>query len=413
MHLLTSTDDTGHGARNQADIVELLVDARVGILGLVEEARPEAGAPNFFHFRGRAANTAAFTRQTNFARSAGASVRREVAASKAIGEAIERYCAAIFDVEELPLVAYREAPFPCIAPHEFALYSREQYDSPDFPWSPFDKDTRIRWTAATDLATGVPCYVPASRVYMPYLYYIDTGDVPIDQPISTGLACQMSSAEAIRAAISEVVERDAFLITWQAMLAPPRIRLETLSVANRDLVGRFECTCSSVVIFDITLDHGIPTILSVLLGNSLGAAAMVVAASTALDPEHAVRCSLEELALTRLSSQYLKSHARRIEPDLDRTDRLKAAKNFQYSRLVLSVANGFNRVASLGLDLIGDSLQVFRRTPGHGDGKPLARKTPGYCCAGAAAGADTNDPDNVARICASSMSSGHLISLLY
>ncbi len=233
MHLLTSTDDTGHGARKQADIVELLVDARVGILGLVEEARPEAGAPNFFHFRGRAANTAAFTRQTNFARSAGASVRREVAASKAIGEAIERYCAAIFDVEELPLVAYREAPFPCIAPHEFALYSREQYDSPDFPWSPFDKDTRIRWTAATDLATGVPCYVPASRVYMPYLYYIDTGDVPIDQPISTGLACQMSSAEAIRAAISEVVERDAFLITWQAMLAPPRIRLETLSVANR------------------------------------------------------------------------------------------------------------------------------------------------------------------------------------
>jgi len=74
----------------------------------------------------------------------------------------------------------------------------------------------------------------------------------------------------------------------------------------------------------------------------------------------------------------------------------------------LSVANGFNRVASVGLDLIGDSLQVFRRTPGHCDRKPFARKTPSCCCAGAPAGADTNDPDNgVARIYASSMSSGH------
>jgi hypothetical protein len=70
-------------------------------------------------------------------------------------------------------------------------------------------------------------------------------------------------------------------------------------------------------------------------------------------------------------------------------------------------------VASFGLDLIGDGSQVFRGTPGHCDRKPLARETPGYCCSGAAAGADTNDPNNgVARIYAFSLSSGRLISLL-
>jgi ribosomal protein S12 methylthiotransferase accessory factor len=298
-----------------ADVVEFLVDPHVGILHSVVETRPEAGAPNFFHFRATAANTAAFTRLANFAQSAGASARREVAASKAIGEAIERYCAAIHDVEELPLVAYREATFPCVAPSEFALYTREQYARPGFQWVPFDEDTTVRWTAGVDLATGKSCYVPAARVYLPYVYYTDTGDSAIDQPISTGLACHLSRAAAICAAIGEVVERDAFLIVWQAMMAPPQIRLETLSAANRDLVERFECTGSSVVMFDITLDHGIPTILSVLLGNQPGAPALVAAASASPGPEEAARRSLEELPLTLLSSQYLRSHAPRMVPD--------------------------------------------------------------------------------------------------
>ncbi len=302
-------------ARGLTDVVEYLVDERVGILRSVEELRPEAGAPNFFHYRATAANTSAFTRLRNFGDSAGASARREVAAGKAIGEAIERYCSAIFDVEELPLVAYRDAPFPCTAPSEFALYSREQYERPGFPWVPFDEEVTVRWTAGLDLATGEPCHLPAARVYMPYNFYVGTGDAPIDQPISTGLACQVGSAEAIRAAIGEVVERDAFLIVWQAMMAPPQIRLETLSASNRDLVERFERTGSTVVMFDITLNHGIPTILSVLFGVSAGAPAMVVAAATSPDPEEAARKSLEELPLTRLYSQYLRSSAPPMIPD--------------------------------------------------------------------------------------------------
>jgi ribosomal protein S12 methylthiotransferase accessory factor len=301
--------------RTMADVIERLVDPQVGVLHSVKESRPEAGAPNFFYYRARAANTAAFTRMANFAQSAGVSARREVAAGKAIGEAIERYCAAIYDVEELPLVAYSDAPFPCAAPADFALYSPDQYARPGFPWVPFDSDTTVRWTAGVDLQTGDPCYVPAARVYMPYMYYEDTGDAPIDQPISTGLACHLSRAAAIHTAIAEVVERDAFLIVWQAMIAPSQIRVETLSAANQNLVERFERTCSTVVVFNITLDHGIPTILSVLLGNQPGAAAMVVAAAASSDPEVAVRQSLEELALTRISSQYLKSYAPPIVPD--------------------------------------------------------------------------------------------------
>ncbi len=307
--VLAGLNDEDRADRTLADVIELLVDPQVGVLQSLVESRAEAGAPNFFHYRATAANTAAFTRTANFAESAGVSAQREVAASKAIGEAIERYCAAIYDVEDFPLVSYRAATFPCTAPSDFALYSLEQYGRAEFPWVQFDADTKVRWTAGVDMATGQVCYVPAARVYLPYMYYEDTEDQPIDQPISTGLACHLDRNKATRAAIGEVVERDAFLIVWQAMIAPPQIRLETLSAANQDLVERFERAGSTVVMFDITLDHGIPTILSVLLGDVPTAPAMVVAAATSSEPEAAVRQSLEELALTRMSCQYLKTHA--------------------------------------------------------------------------------------------------------
>jgi ribosomal protein S12 methylthiotransferase accessory factor len=297
-----------------ADVVDRLVDERVGIVRSVFEVHLQPGSPDFFHVFARASNTGSFTRQENFVNTGGAASDRGRAVAKAVGEAVERYCSAIYDVDELPLFAYRDAPGPAVAPGELALYSPEQYESPGFPWVPFGIDTPVRWTPALDLTTGATTFVPACRVFMPYHYYLGTGDAPIDQPISTGMACHLSHASAAVAAICEVVERDAFTICWQAMLAPPQIRLDTLDDENYDLVQRFERTAGQVTIFDVTLDHGIPTVLSVLRGEPPNAAAYVFAAACAPDPRDAVRKSLEELAHTRRYAQWLTDHGKGVVP---------------------------------------------------------------------------------------------------
>ena len=138
----------------------------------------------------------------------------------------------------------------------------------DFPFVPFDDSTTIRWTPAVDPLTGETWHVPAALVYMPYYYYKDTPDAPIIQPISTGMACHCSLAEAAVSAVCEVVERDAFTITWQARLAHPQIPVESLSDSNYELVRRLEWTRASVSLFNITLDAGIPTVLAVLSSPS-------------------------------------------------------------------------------------------------------------------------------------------------
>jgi ribosomal protein S12 methylthiotransferase accessory factor len=301
--------------RRLADVIGDLVDARVGIVRDVDEMPRDAGAPDFFHFYARACNTAAFTRQVNFYAAGGASSDRSRAVGKAIGEAVERYCGAIYDVEQLPLYSRQDAPFPCVCPGSFAHYSEEQYASPGFLFTPFDDRTPVRWVQGFDALTFEKIFVPAAKVYVPYTIYHGSGDTPICQPISTGLACHMSPAEAAVSGVCEVIERDAVTLMWQAMISPPRLRVETLSDANYDLVERFERTGAKVTMFDITTDVGVPTVLSVMQHASEEQPAMVVAASTSLDPEEAVRKSLEELAHTRRYSQQINVKLPRLVVD--------------------------------------------------------------------------------------------------
>ncbi len=301
--------------RRLVDLADYLIDADAGIIRQISEVPREAGAPDFFHFAGHSADTSAFVRQKNFNITGGASTTRGGATAKAIGEAVERYCSAIFDIHELPLHSYDAAADECVDPELFDWYSEAQYDQPGFIYVPFTHDASVRWTEATDLGTGQTCLVPACTVFLPYTYYQGTGDNPIVQPISTGLSCHCSRPKAAVAAICEAIERDSFTIAWQAALQAPQILAETLSDACYDLLARFEHCGGNVTVLDITTDVGIPTIMTVLRNEHPESAPLVFAAAANPSPEKAVYGCLEELAHTGRYMQQVKTHLARLDPD--------------------------------------------------------------------------------------------------
>jgi ribosomal protein S12 methylthiotransferase accessory factor len=292
-----------------------LVDPHVGIVGFVEEQPRQAEEPDVFRFVARACNTRALCPQENFAYGGGAAQTRAAAAAKAIGEAVERYCAAQYVAEELPLASASDPRLDCVDPAEFALFTPEQYASPGFPFVPFDDRTTVRWVEATDALTGARAHVPACMVYVPYAADPSAGDQPVAQPISTGLALHAGPEAAAVAAIAEVIERDAFTLTWQAQLSPPHVRIASLSAANRDLVQRFEAVGDTVHLLDITTDVGVCTILAVRSCDAADPPALSVAASTSLDPEAAVRKSLEELAHTSRYMWGIKEQVPAVAPE--------------------------------------------------------------------------------------------------
>ncbi len=301
-----------------SDALPYIFDNKVGIIGNVREHPAETDSPRFFRFNCTAANTEAFGEYRNFAVGGGASIRRDMALAKTIGEAIERYCAAIYDKEAFPLASFDQAPFDCVDPEDFVLYSNLQHSFEAFMFDPFLKSSKVRWVPARDLFTNSVTHVPASMVYVPYFFYENGEETPITQPISTGLSCHCSYAEAAIGALCEVIERDCFMITWQAHLSRPQIRQETLSAANLDLIKRFQAVNYKVYLMDISNETGIPSVMAVAR-HSGDFVPIVVSASVALSAEEAIRKALEELAHTERYAYQIKAELPRIaaHPEYD------------------------------------------------------------------------------------------------
>jgi ribosomal protein S12 methylthiotransferase accessory factor len=292
-------------------VLDRIVDPRIGVMSGVWELPPDPGTPRFFHFRGTACNTKAFSCDSNFRETGGASTDRWHAMAKAVGEGVERYCGAIYDREQCALATYDEADFACVPPAHFALYGPAQYAKRGFPYVRFESRTPVRWAACLDPLTGETLAVPAVMIWIPYTPGPE--ERRISQSISTGLCCHESHAKAALGAVCEVIERDAFTITWQRRLAQPRIIAETLSDANYQRLALIEASGGRVDILDLTLDHRVTTVMSVLRSARPESPAVVVAAATHPSPEDALRESLEELAHTRRYSELIKLHVPELQ----------------------------------------------------------------------------------------------------
>jgi ribosomal protein S12 methylthiotransferase accessory factor len=286
-------------ARSVLDLWPDLVDEHTGVVREVAEFRIDDDEPPFVHYLSTASNTEAFGYLPNFGNNGGAAATAQGAIAKALGEAVERYCSAIYCADDLIYSCYCDLREPATHPDCYALYTSPQYDAPGFPWRPFATDTTVAWTRGTSLVTGRATLLPAAYVYVPYRYRRNRSETPITQPISTGLACSTSLQDATLTALCEVIERDAFTITWQARLSRPRIRVDSLPTSLIGLMDRFRSVGLTVHVVDITTDIACPTVLTVAEGFRLTSPAVAVAAATHPDPEVAARKSLEELAHTR------------------------------------------------------------------------------------------------------------------
>jgi ribosomal protein S12 methylthiotransferase accessory factor len=282
-----------------------LVDPRVGVVRKVSPLRTDDDEPRFFHYLSTACDTGRFTYLSNFNNTGGVSVDRRGAIAKALGEAIERYCSAIFDYRDLTLGPYDELDGAATPPERFALHSAEQYAQEGFPWRPFTRSSPVCWTRGASLVSGEPVLAPACMVYVPFHFLSSRPDTPICQPISTGLACGSGWEQAVLSGLCEAVERDAFTLTWQARCSWPHVARESWTDAIEDRVRRYEDVGLRVEMMEITTDVAVPVILTVALGDSPTSPAVAVAAACDPSPEVAAIKSLEELAHTRKFARQL------------------------------------------------------------------------------------------------------------
>jgi ribosomal protein S12 methylthiotransferase accessory factor len=306
----------GYHETHILNVARVLADDRVGIIAQVRQLPKDKGAPDFVYASARTCSLNVLSPNNNGTTFIGTGVAtdRSRAMAKAMGESIERYCSANLPMEEVHFATSAAADFPCVSPEEFVLFGSHQYKEADFPYVPFTPHTRVGWTPALDLHTKRAMFVPAAMVWLSYEPF--EGDAAITQQISTGLACHSNPTVAAIKAICEVVERDAIAVTWLGKIPQPQIRLETLSLQNRELLARLKQPGASVTLLHLQTDHGIPVIFSIMQSRVPDAPAIVVAAAAHLDPEQAVRKSLEELAQIWCFSQVVNSNRSQFKPGI-------------------------------------------------------------------------------------------------
>ena len=196
----------------------------------------------------------------------GKGATREEAVRGAIGEAIERYAASLWHPTSLTYASFSELGVRAFDPRWLVLYDDEQYARSDFPFAPFVAEQPIAWTQGLWLDTGEPVLAPALATYM---NFPAAADEQFGQTTSNGLAAGVSFEDAALRALYELIERDAFMLSW--LSERPGIRL----IVDDDdgLTGRalreVQRLGASTELYLLDVGTGYPTVACLGLGDGV------------------------------------------------------------------------------------------------------------------------------------------------
>ena len=201
---------------------------------------------------------------------------------------------------------------PRLDPRECGLYADAFYrDTPEV--EPFSPGKEIPWVWGWSLRDEQPVLVPEVLTY-----YHAPGGVRhrFVQESSNGCASGGSYEEAVYFGLMEIIERDAFLLSWygRAGLAEIDARSSTRP-ATRQMVDRLALYGYEARFFDTRITFPVPVVTAVAVRRDGGTGALCFGAGAGLDPESALDSALCEIATDAVN---LADRTRRRERQLRR-----------------------------------------------------------------------------------------------
>lgn len=147
-----------------------------------------------------------------------------------LGESIERMSGVFaFFKEDLEVCAgsyssLQQAGQNAIAPETLPLFADEQYASSDFFFKPFTHDSELNWIKGRRLISQEYIWIPLQLVL--FLYIPSIVEDRIGYSSSSGMASHIDEALAIIAGVTELIERDALMVSWYADIPLRRVEVD-------------------------------------------------------------------------------------------------------------------------------------------------------------------------------------------
>lgn len=257
--------------------VRSLLDARYGIVtniyrDLTSDSNALVGAE--------------FTRLGNRITAYGRGVDFETAERLCLLELVERH--AMYGPQRLLLqstLAAMEAGHRVLRPEEVLHYVQEAVPGLR---DPFDPCAKMGWVNGVDLREGTEIWLPAQLAYLAV-----EGETVWGCETSNGVALGATDAEAQLFALTELVERDAFMTFWFGRRVPRKVITDSLPVDARRRIAEATDAGAVVHVLDLSVLAGLAVIMVVVLGRDSTVATYQSTAAHP-DPAQALSSALDE-----------------------------------------------------------------------------------------------------------------------
>lgn len=282
-----------------ADRFRSLVHPRVGVMAGVEPERPIPGEPDFPMMTARLAAVDRLFPIAGFSPlAAGTALDPLVAYVRASGEATERYCGFLASPDLYS--THSELPARGISPGDWPRCAPEAYGKPENPLAPPDCRRPYHWSKGWSLLAREAVFVPTLQVSLGY-WPSDSCEL-VNLPHSTGLAAGDTLEAATLSGLCEVLERDAFMVTWCKQLPvpvlsfPPDAWPEVSERQRRIVRSGLELRLHAL------LPEATPTTLVALLFDRPGGPVPVACGlGASVDPQLAAAKAIDEAVQSRRS----------------------------------------------------------------------------------------------------------------
>lgn len=270
------------------------------------------GYPNMVNYGVWPSNTEYLSGEKYGGRSAGCGVKWEDAVLGTIGETVERYASAYYDLNESLFSSFKNLNKYAIHPKEFALFHSEQFKDERFRMNKFTEDIELTWFPTTDLTNGKETWLPGQFIYLPFNHdkkYITANT-------STGLAAHSDYYKAILNGLYESIERDCFVITWLQNLVPEKL---VISKEIQDYIDSIFPTKYEWHFFDINYDLKIPSVLGFCFGEAEYGKFIAVGSSSRATYGEALKKVIQEIGQAVPYFRYLLGEKKKWKPSDDYT----------------------------------------------------------------------------------------------
>lgn len=257
------------------------------------------------------ANTTYLSGESFGGRSSGCGFDWEDAILGTIGETLERYASAFYNLDESISASYKNLGKHAIHPSQFALFHHEQYQHiASHHIHEFTEDTCLTWFPTIDLTNGKETYLPGQFIYLPF----NQDEKLITIGTSTGLAAHTNYYKAILSGLYESIERDSFVLTWMHQLVPPKIKInqEVRHYIDSHFPAKYNWH-----FFNMTYDISVPSILGFCFGEADFGKFVAIGASTRATYGQALQKTIQEIGQAIPYFRYLLGEKKDWAPNDD------------------------------------------------------------------------------------------------